>query len=116
MAETKVNFAVVGAIGVVLGAIISGNYSLLGHQSDVDAKMIELAVGILRAEPTPETTPLREWAIEVIDKRAQFRFNASQRALLLKKELPFTGGFSSGFGSGVFSPVPPPPTGLPPLR
>jgi hypothetical protein len=51
--------------------------------------MIELSIGILRTEPMPETTPLREWAIDVIDKRANFRFNAAQRAALLKKPLPF---------------------------
>jgi hypothetical protein len=69
--------------------------------------MIELSVGILRSEPTPETTPLREWAIDVIDKRAQFKFNAIQRAVLLKKELPFKGAwspaFSLGFGFTDFS-------------
>jgi len=67
----------------------------------------ELSIGILRTEPTPETTPLREWAIDVIDKRANFKFNAAQRAVLLKKELPFKGSWSPGFSEG-FVPVPMP--------
>ena len=75
-----------GAIG---GALITGAFNHFDHNRDVDAKMIELSVGILRAAPTPETTPLREWAIDVIDKRANFPFNAAQRAVLLKKELPY---------------------------
>lgn len=81
--------AVAGAIGVVAGALITGEFNYLEHKSDLDAKMIELSVGILRAQPTPETTPLRAWAIDVIEKRAKFNFDDEQRAVLLKKELPF---------------------------
>lgn len=83
--------AVLGAIG---GALITGGFNYLSHQNDLDAKMIELSVGILRAAPTPETTPLREWAIDVIDKRAKFSFTPIQRAVLLKQELPFKYGVS----------------------
>jgi hypothetical protein len=91
--------ALAGAIGVVAGAAITGTFNYLGHKGDVDAKMIELGVGILRTKPTPETMPLREWAIDVIDKRAGFKFNEAQRAALLEKELPFKGGFvSAPFG------------------
>jgi hypothetical protein len=78
--------AVVGAIG---GAAITGGFNYVDHQGDLDAKMIELGVGILRAGPTPETVPLREWAIDVIQKRAKFSFNEAQRNALLNKELPF---------------------------
>jgi hypothetical protein len=80
--------------GVVLGAIVSGGFNYLSHQGDLDAKMIELGVAILRAEPTPETAPLREWAIDVIDKKAKFSFNEEQRSALLKKQLPFLDAWS----------------------
>jgi len=76
-------------------------FGYFSHQYDLDAKMIELSIGILRAEPTPETTPLREWAIDVIDKRANFKFNAAQRAALLKRQLPFKGGVGLRFTCGV---------------
>lgn len=81
--------AAVGAVGVVGGAAISSTFNYFEHKSDIDAKMIELSVGILRAEPTPETAPLREWAITVIGERAAFNFNEAQRAALLNKALPF---------------------------
>jgi hypothetical protein len=99
--------ALAGAIGVVAGAAITGAFNHLDHEGDFDAKMIELSVGILRAEPTPETIPLREWAIDVIDKRAKFNFNPLQRAALLNKPLPFKGAFDSGFvfGAGGGSPT-----------
>jgi uncharacterized protein (DUF1778 family) len=83
--------ALAGTIGAIAGAVVSGVFNYLTHRGDLDAKMIELSVGILRAAPTPETTPLREWAIDVIDKRARFEFDEAQRAALLKQELPFKG-------------------------
>jgi hypothetical protein len=89
--------AVAGTIGVVAGAAITGAFNYLDHQRDLDAKMIELSVGILRAAPTPETVPLREWAVDVIENRAQFKFNATQRAALLKEELPFKGDWLSEY-------------------
>lgn len=81
--------AVVGAAGVISGALVTGLFNYLEHKSDVDAKMIELSIGILRTQPTSETIPLREWAIDVMDKRAGFSFSEQQRAVLLKNELPF---------------------------
>ena len=114
--------ALVGAGGIVLGAAVTGGFSYLSHKGDLDAKMIELSVGILRAPPTPETTPLREWAIDVIDKRAQFKFNAVQRAALLKRELPFKGGafswgdFSSDFQGAEKGSLLRPPGVLPPTQ
>jgi hypothetical protein len=63
----------------------------LSHRGDLDVKMIELSVGILRSEPRPETEPLREWAVDTISKHARFEFDTQQRSVLLKKELPFKG-------------------------
>jgi hypothetical protein len=81
--------ALAGVTGGVIGAAVTGSFNYLSHKGDLDAKMIELSVGILRAQPTPETEPLREWAIGEIEKRARFEFDEPQRAALLKKELPF---------------------------
>ncbi len=81
--------ALVGTGGAIFGSVVTGAFNYLGHRGDLDAKMIELSVGILRSEPRPETEPLREWAIDVIGKRARFEFDVAQRSALLKKELPF---------------------------
>ena len=67
--------AIVGLLGGIVGASITGAFNYFSHRDDLDAKMIELSAGILRTEPTPGTGPLREWAIDVIDKRAKFPFN-----------------------------------------
>jgi hypothetical protein len=78
-----------GAAGAIIGGTLTGAFNYLSQRRDLDHKMIELSVSILRAQPTPETEPLREWAIDVIGKREGFQFNNAQRAALLKKELPF---------------------------
>jgi len=77
--------------GAVIGAAITSWFNYLSHQNDLDAKMIELSVGILRANVTEETIPLRQWAIDVMNKRAKFQFNAEQVAVLLKQPLPSAG-------------------------
>ena len=93
--------ALAGIVGAVVGAAITGSLNYMAHKGDLDSKMIELSVGILRAPPTPETIPLREWAIDVIGKRTQFNFNKAQRAALLNQELPFKpGSFTSEFVRG----------------
>jgi hypothetical protein len=66
------------------------------HQGDVDAKMIELSIGILRAAPTQETLPLRDWAIDVIEKRSKFAFNAAQKTALRNKQLPYVSAAEIG--------------------
>ena len=81
--------ALVGTAGVVAGALVTGVFNYFDHQRDLDAKMIELSVGILRADPTPETKPLREWAIAVMGVRAKFEFDEAQRAALLNQSLPY---------------------------
>jgi hypothetical protein len=81
--------AVVGAIGALAGAGITGAFNYLGQKSDLDAKLIELSVGVLQANPTPGTVPLRQWAIDVIQKRGNFNFDQVQQQALLKEALPF---------------------------
>jgi hypothetical protein len=96
--------AVAGIVGVVAGALITGAFGYFSHNRDLDAKLIELSVGILRAQPTPETTPLREWAVDVIQKRGDFSFTEAQKNALLSKELPFKpGAFSSGYDLGSYN-------------
>ena len=38
--------ALAGVVGAVVGGAITGGFNYLGHQGDLDAKMIELSVGI----------------------------------------------------------------------
>jgi hypothetical protein len=89
--RTPLWVAIAGIVGVAIGAWINGRYNEASHQHDLNAKMIELSISILRADVQEETLPLREWAIDVMDKRANFQFNDAQRAVLLKQPLPSYG-------------------------
>jgi hypothetical protein len=80
--------ALVGIAGAMAGALVTGAFNHFDHASDIDAKMIELSISILSANPTPETKPLREWAIDVIQKRAKFNFDEEQIAILKVESLP----------------------------
>jgi hypothetical protein len=92
--------AVVGFAGVIGGAAINSYFNHLDKAADVDTKMIELSVGILRAEATDQTRPLRQWAIDVIENRANFKFNDQQKSALLNQALPYKGpSFSPSFSS-----------------
>jgi hypothetical protein len=78
--------AVTGAVGIVVGALVTAGFGYLSHKGDVDARMIELSIGILRAEPTKESASLRDWAIQVINDRSDVKFDDAQKEALRKKE------------------------------
>src|SRR5579863_7028410 len=75
----------IGFIGVIAGVWINH----IDHSGDVDAKMVELTVGVLRTKPEPETMPLRDWAIRTLQQRAHFSFTEKQITVLKNQKLPY---------------------------
>jgi hypothetical protein len=119
--------ALVGVGGAVVGGAVTGAFNYVSHKGDVDAKMIELSVGILRAPVTDQTMPLREWAIGTLQDRAKFTFSEAERDVLLKGELPFKGGDTDLGSYGAYyrhwegppeqrAPNSPPPQASPPPK
>ena len=43
------------------------------RQKDLNIKMVEVAINILISPPTKEQTPLRDWAIEGLDKYSEVK-------------------------------------------
>ena len=78
---------VTGALIGALGTLASGVMTYWSHQGDIDTKLIELSIGILQAEPKPETTSLREWAINTLQIRGKFNFAQNESNALLKNQL-----------------------------
>jgi hypothetical protein len=95
--------AVAGAIGIVTGAVggaaVTGMFNHIDHASDLDAKMIQLTVSILRSKPDAETMPLRTWAIDTLQRRARFKFTDQQIAVLENQKLP---GDDSYYSDGSY--------------
>jgi hypothetical protein len=58
--------ALIGLLGVVIGAGITAAVSYFTHREDLGAKMIEVAVGILSEKPDPEFAALRNWAVDTL--------------------------------------------------
>lgn len=64
----------------------SVNQSL--KKSDVNLRMVEVAVDVLKAEPTEKNQSLRDWAVKVIDSHADVKFSQAAREELQKEPLP----------------------------
>jgi protein-disulfide isomerase-like protein with CxxC motif len=85
--QTTTLVAVAGVLGTLLGATISPLVNYLTNERQVDVKMIEIGLGILREPPKEDAQTMRAWAIEVIEKSSGRPFSEQQRNILLKKEL-----------------------------
>jgi hypothetical protein len=90
--------------GRVLGLLlIPGVLALLGStgnqslkRSDVNLRMVELAIEVLRVEPTTNNAALKDWAIKVIDQHSDVKFSEPAQAELKSEPLPRSGGVVSG--------------------
>ncbi len=83
--------SIAGAVGAVLGATLSPIVNYLVNERQMDVKMVEIGIGILRAPPKEDIAVIRGWAIDVIERNSGRRFTDAQRAALLKQELPWAG-------------------------
>jgi hypothetical protein len=76
-----------GFVGTVLGATIAPLVNYWTNERQMDVKMVEIGIGILRAPPKDDIAVMRSWAIDVIEKSSGRKFSEAQRAALLKQEL-----------------------------
>jgi hypothetical protein len=73
------------AIGALIGTLAAPFVGLATSDRQVDAKMLEIGVAILREAPKADDDPMRSWAIKVVEKKSGVAFSDAQRAALLKK-------------------------------
>jgi hypothetical protein len=84
--------ATISAAGLaLLGSVVSGFYTYTNRNRELDIKLIEIGIGILRADPK-ETglTPARAWAVNVIEQSSQVKFSEADRLGLLQNPLRYT--------------------------
>jgi hypothetical protein len=98
-ASTALWISIAGAVGTIVGATLSPVINYFVNERQMDVKMVEIGISILRAPPKEDIALIRSWAIDVIEKSSGRRFTDAQRGALLKQELPWNYAFSSGFGS-----------------
>ena len=62
--KAKILSVIVASVFIPLAVALSGNwYAKSLKEKDTQARYIELAIGILMKEPTPENEQIRKWAI-----------------------------------------------------
>jgi hypothetical protein len=79
--------AAVGGVLTVAAAVATGWLSFVSKNEELRVHLVEIAIGILRADPKDDVTPARAWAIDVIEKNSGVPFNAEDRAALLHKPI-----------------------------
>jgi hypothetical protein len=55
---------------------------------EVNARYVELAISILRDQPNKETTAIRQWAVEIVNKYAAVKLTPEARSELDKFSFP----------------------------
>jgi hypothetical protein len=86
--------AVIAANGTIIVALIAGAvglatgyFAFASKDEELKVHLIELAIGILRADPKEDVAPARAWAIDVIEKKSGVPFSEADRAALLHKPI-----------------------------
>lgn len=75
------------AVPIVI-AKIGGEYNLNIKDSENRVRYVELAIALLRAPPTPESSALRGWAIELLNNQAPVHLSDKAKEQLQSKPLP----------------------------
>lgn len=91
--------AIVGAVAVPVVVIILGQWLTQSlKQGDTNARLVEVAVGVLKTDPkTTEGVPgLRDWAVKVINKYSELPLPEQSAKELLTKSLPSASSRNSG--------------------
>jgi hypothetical protein len=83
--KSAVMAAVAAAIGAVAGTLVLPSLGGVVPDHQVDSKLLEMSVGILREPAKADDDPIRSWAIKVVEKKSGIAFTDQQRAALLKR-------------------------------
>jgi hypothetical protein len=76
-----------GAIIGTVGAVATGWLTYASKGDELRVHLVEIAIGILRADPKEDVAPARAWAIEVIEKNSGVSFKEDDRKALLHKPI-----------------------------
>lgn len=71
----------------IVVVVVASLYTNAIKESEISFRYIELAIGILRSEPTSETQGLRAWAVEVLDKHTFVPLDPKTKQELLEKKI-----------------------------
>ena len=67
-------------IAIVVIAFYGYRINATLKQKELNVKMIELSIDILTIKPSKEADPLREWAIDILDRYSEVPISEEARA------------------------------------
>jgi hypothetical protein len=81
----------IACIGAIASATLPANYSFTNRNRELDIKLVEIGISILRADPKEtQTSGARDWAIKVIESYSHQSFSPEAKAQLLDNKLGYT--------------------------
>ena len=79
-----------------VGSVVSAFYSYANRNRELDIKLVEIGIGILRADPKDTgLTAARAWAVQIIEDNSRTKFSDADRASLLQKPLLFESSYET---------------------
>jgi hypothetical protein len=81
--NSSVTTALIAAGFGLVGGLIGGALDYVVREREINVKMVEIAVGLLREDPKGRLQPAREWAVQVIDDNSDTPLSDAARQALL---------------------------------
>jgi len=94
--------AILAAVVIpIVIAVVGQEFSQSLKTREIQGRFVELAIEILKQEPTPQTESLRKWAVDVIDRYSGVPIQKAAKADLIEKVPLPRGGAIEGINYGV---------------
>ena len=94
--KVQTGSVLIASITIPLVALVVGNLvSTSQKESENRIKYTEIAVSILRTEPTDSTTALREWAVEILAVHSAVPLSPAAKEELKNQQVNLGYGFST---------------------
>ena len=77
--------AVFAAIGAVVGTLAVPSLGGVMPDRQLDSKLLDTSISILREPARADDDPIRSWALKVMEKKSGVAFTDPQRNALLKR-------------------------------
>jgi hypothetical protein len=93
----------IACVGAIISAMVPAIYSYSGRTKELDVRLVEIGISILRADPKEaQTKGAREWAINVIEAHSGQTFSNEAKQELLQHKLDLRGLDSYGYDGGDY--------------
>ena len=78
---------VVGVVTAALGAFGASSLEYWTKQREMDIRMVEIAIGILREESNESIRPAREWSVDIVKSHSNVELSDNARRALVDNQL-----------------------------